>query len=116
MKRIFPLFLLISFILWILPLGVFIKPSLEKLACDGQRAMCMCRVMMPKSSGKPMEAGMVLKTVPAQAKENSSPAGNYFLSNRPTIILNLSSVLLFENPHLFYKNPTLALLDQVPKV
>jgi hypothetical protein len=31
-----------AFLLWILPLGVFIAPSKEKILCGGQRAICMC--------------------------------------------------------------------------
>ena len=43
-EKIIILIFIISFILWILPLGFFIKPSQEKFACDGQRAICMCQV------------------------------------------------------------------------
>ena len=37
------------FFLWLLPLGVFIKPSLEKIACDGQRAVCLCHAQIDKA-------------------------------------------------------------------
>ena len=31
--------------MWLLPLGVFIKPSQEKTACDGQRPFHMCSMI-----------------------------------------------------------------------
>jgi hypothetical protein len=42
MRRWTSVVLTVAFILWILPLGIFIAPSKEKLFCDGQRAICMC--------------------------------------------------------------------------
>ncbi len=107
----------LSFILWVLPLGFFINPSQEKLACDGQRALCMCRALVPKSSEKAMEAGINLKAGASANKENSSGgAGNYFISARPAIALNLLFASQFENQFLSYRNPSLAALEYVPKV
>jgi hypothetical protein len=117
MKRILLSFLFISFILWILPLGVFIKPSQQELACDGQRAICMCHVMMPKSSDKAMEAGMALKAGSSTNKENSSGGGgNYFVSSKPMITLNLHAASVFDDQHLSYMSPFLVTLENVPKV
>ena len=117
MKKLLIFFLAVSFILWILPLGVFIKPSLQKLACDGQRAMCMCHVMMKAdSSDKAMEPAIALKAGTSTNKENSSGASNYFVSAKPAVILNLHSASFFENQFLSYKNPFLATLEYVPKI
>jgi len=117
MKKLLASFLLVSFILWVLPLGVFIKPSLQKLACDGQRAMCMCHAFIPKSVDKAMEPGMALKAGGAANKENSSGGGsNYFVSARPAVTLNLHLTSFFENQHLCYKSPFLAALEYVPKI
>ena len=110
------LFLAVSFILWVLPLGVFIKPSQEKLACDGQRAMCMCHALVPKHSDKAMEPGMALKAGPSANKENSpGSGGNLFVSARPPAALNLKPAFFFENQFLCYKNPFLSALEYVPK-
>ena len=115
MKRWLALFLLTSFILWILPLGCFIKPSQEKMACDGQRAMCMCSVMMGHKAVDKAMAGISLKAA-SPSKENSSSAGNYFVQAKSIIALNLPSASLFENQSLAYKNPFLASLEYVPKI
>jgi hypothetical protein len=117
MKRSLVLFLVVSFILWILPLGFFIKPSLQKLACDGQRAMCMCHIFMPKSPDHSMESSVVFKAGASTGKENTSSGGsNYFVSAKPALALNLPFASFFENQHLCYKNPYLAALEYVPKI
>jgi len=117
MRQVLTSFLAFSFILWILPLGVFIKPCQEKLACDGQRAMCMCRIGVPKSPDKPMEAGISLKAGTSTAKENSSGGGaGYFVSAKPSVNLNLPFFSAFESQYLCYKNPNLPALENVPKI
>ena len=118
MKKLLDTFLVISFILWILPLGYFIKPSQEKLACDGQRAICMCFCMMGhRSPDKAMEAGMALKAASPSGKENSSGgAGNYFVSATPAFALNVKLASILENQYLCYKNPFLAAIEYVPKI
>ena len=50
MQRAVSSLLVIFFILWILPLGYFIKPSQQKTFCDGQRGMCMCTMFMVKKA------------------------------------------------------------------
>jgi len=116
MSKLTTSLLLTSFILWILPLGIFIKPSQEKFACDGQRAMCMCRVMMHKSSDKVI-TGIVLKVGTSTNKENSSGgASNYFMSAKQIIVPNLKSTLFFKNQKLYYINPCLNALEYVPKI
>jgi len=116
MTRVLIFLLLLSFILWILPLGYFIKPCQQKLACDGERAMCMCHVMMVKSPDKAMEHGVGIKEGASTNKEGSSgSAGNYFFSPRNIVSLNLHSSSFFENPFLTYQNPFLAAIEYVPK-
>jgi len=116
MKKSLAFFLVTSFILWILPLGVFIKPSAEKLACDGQRAMCMCHALVLKIADKAIEHGLAYKTGTSSNKENSSGGGNYFVSAKPAVALNLQLTSLFDNQFLSYKSPYLAALEYVPKV
>jgi hypothetical protein len=115
MIRIIASFLILSFIFWILPLGFFIKPSQQKLACDGQRAICMCHAFVPKMNDKAMEAGLVIKSAPGPNNENPSSGGSYFISAKPVLALNLKFPSFFENQYFCYKNPFLAPLDNVPK-
>jgi len=116
MKNVFLSFVLISFILWILPLGYFIKPSQQQLACDGQRAMCMCHVMLPKSVDKVMP-GVSLKAGATQGKENSSGGtGNYFVNSKPNIVITLNLSSIFDLQFLSYKNPFPVSIECVPKI
>jgi len=87
------------------------------MVCDGQRAFCMCCLMKPKAVDKAMEAGVSLKSGGSSNKENSSGgAGNYFVSFKPTVILNAHAAFIFENQFLAYKNPFLASIEYVPKI
>ncbi len=102
------------FFIWLLPLGIFIKPSQEKVACDGQRAICMCHAFIPKVSANAIEPGINLKAGTSSNKENPS-AGNYFVSAKLAVILNSNLTALFQNQFFPYKNPFLLSLEHVPK-
>jgi hypothetical protein len=111
MRKVLLSLLLIGFILWIMPLGYFIKPSREKLLCDGQRAMCMCHIVLPKSADKPLE-GLWLKAG-ASNKENPSGGGTYFLSPGSTVLV-LTLPSFFADRHFLYNNPSPELIEPVP--
>lgn len=116
MKRALILFLVASFVLWVLPLGDFIKPSLKNLACDGQRAICMCHALVVKSSDKAMEPGIALKAGTAPNKQSTSGGGSNYLVSAKPVIAGLPITSLFENQYFSYKSPYLAALEYVPKV
>jgi hypothetical protein len=114
MRRALATFLLLGFVLWILPLGFFIKPSQEKIACDGQRAICMCHVMI-KSHVLDLSSGLSLKAVSSVNKENSA-AGAYYLSYKSTRVLHLKPISFFHPEAFSYQNPFFDLIDAVPKI
>src|SRR5258708_462277 len=106
MKRSLGSLLVLSFVLWILPLGNFIKPSQQRLACDGQRAICMCHALVFKAVDKAMEVGMGLKTGSSANKEKSSGgSGNYFVAARSIIATNGQPGSTNENQFFLYKSP-----------
>ncbi len=70
MKRITALFSLVTVILWLMPLGAFIKPSQEKTACDGKRAFHMCSMMAQTSE----KSDTVSITVPSGAGSGARSA------------------------------------------
>ncbi len=74
MLRAVILFFMFCFFLWILPLGVFISPANEKMACDGQRAICLCSHAQSTVKGNSME-GFGLKTISGGHKEEASSGG-----------------------------------------
>src|SRR5262245_15978819 len=67
MFRLIRTILAFVFLLWLLPLGIFIAPSKEKLLCDGQRAICLCS--HAASLGKKQDTGKTLaKSAPTVKK------------------------------------------------
>jgi hypothetical protein len=113
-KKIFISILAFSFTLWIMPLGIFIKPSQQKLACDGQRAICMCHAFIPKADIS-IDSGVMLKAG-SPTNNASSSAGNYFVSTKPLLVLQARTGFLFESPHFCYKSPFIISLEHVPKI
>ncbi len=63
-------FLLVTVSLWLLPLGAFIKPSQEKIACDGQRPFHMCCMMSGKI--RPAETGSSKVSISNSAGVNNT--------------------------------------------
>ncbi len=87
MRHIIILLTAIVFFVWLLPLGVFIKPSQEKVVCDGQRAICMCSVHFIKKVSNSLGKVMLASATQGTSKEapSSGSASNYFLSNTSLI-------------------------------
>lgn len=80
MRRLITVSLIVIFMLWLIPLGIFIAPSEEKLFCDGQRAICMCS-HHTTSMGKSNDTGKtIVKASAAPQKESSSSANHYSLT------------------------------------
>ncbi|MCC6758311.1 MAG: hypothetical protein IT395_01625 [Candidatus Omnitrophica bacterium] len=73
MLRLRNAFIATAFLLWILPLGVFIKPNDEKKVCGGQRAICLCS-HLARSQGSGSKK-FVFAHPPGNEKE-ASPSGN----------------------------------------
>lgn len=117
MQRAVSSLLVIFFIIWILPLGCFIKPSQQKKFCDGQRGMCMCTIFMVKKapSHSPNQISM---PSPSSNHESSSSGGasNYFISAKPTVILNSHLTSFFQDQLFPYNSPFLVSIEQVPKL
>ncbi len=104
------------FFLWILPLGVFIKPSQEKVACDGQRAICMCSHAKANKIVKAIE-GFNIKSNPNSSKESnvSSSAGHYYLTSQNYVNQVLHISLIEDAMFVAYRNPSLKLIEHIPK-
>ena len=80
MRRFLSIFFVNVFTLWLVPLGIFIAPSKEKLLCDGQRAICLCS-HAPLMSKKSDNGKTVIKASPAAQKESSPSAAYYHLAS-----------------------------------
>lgn len=88
MKRTAVLFSLVALVAWLLPLGAFIKPSMEKTACDGKRAFHMCSSMSGKAQAKTVSsAGPAFSNPSGPAKASTgSDSGNEFLVTRDALM------------------------------
>ena len=116
MQRAVSSLVAILFLIWILPLGYFIKPSQQKTFCDGQRGMCMCTAHFAhKSPANPL--GGIANANPNSNKEapSNGGAGNYFESGVSVISPTHSSILpdfqVELIPSLQFINP----IEHVPK-
>ena len=105
------------FLVWLLPLGIFIKPSQERIACDGQRAICMCHHSIEKIKSSPIE-GFGFKNNAGSNKESSASnggAGNYFLVSNIHTQNVLSIFLLNRQTLLAEVEPLFRSIEHVPK-
>jgi len=117
-RFIISLSLSLIFFTWLLPLGVFIKPSQEKTACGGQRAICLCHASLTKSASKPVEQGVSYRGAGASPKQEASAGGGGSHAYLAAMLRRVSTTLLTAfNEQRFnrYTNPSLAALEHVPK-
>jgi hypothetical protein len=117
MQRAVSSLLVVFFILWILPLGYFIKPSQEKTVCDGQRAMCMCSVhFVHKSPSNPLSGiSTANPNGNKEAPSNGGSAGNYFESNLSVSSVAHSSILPDFQVELVPSLQFISPIEHVPK-
>jgi hypothetical protein len=115
MRRLITISLITIFMFWLIPLGVFIAPSKEKLLCDGQRAICMCS--HPSSMGKKQEdmGKTLVKAVSPAQKESSTSAGSFFLAPKVQNNLQTLSVGFFSRHKSFYSLVVCKSIEHVPK-
>lgn len=115
-KFIAPLIIILFFI-WLLPLGVFIKPAHEKIACGGQRAICLCSHSASKIKSNSV-AGYGLKKASNNNKESntSDGAGHYYLAAQFSVSDNLTARILNDSTFLAYQNLFLKTIEHIPNV
>jgi hypothetical protein len=117
MRKIIPLLAVCLFFIWLLPLGVFIKPSQEKIACGGQRAICLCSNAASNAKKTPT-GGYGLKTNSSNKESSASngKAGHEYLVLNPFVVNNSAIRLDQDSMFVAYRNPYLKLIEHIPKV
>lgn len=104
------------FFIWILPLGVFIKPAQEKFACNGQRAICLCsHLMAKKSSSQPAK---IINPSGGTQKDAGGPGGanhDFWLTEANLMIPQKISKYLHQ-PTCLYSFLDDKSIEHVPKV
>ena len=109
-------FVLFAFIIWILPLGIFIKPFQEKLTCGGQRAICLCTHLTDKKGQKPGGKILFQKASAAQKEQASSSGGAHqFFQNDLKSQKCILSSRHFENAASFYSLLICKSIEHIPK-
>ncbi len=115
MKHFVGFFTIALFFLWLLPLGIFIKPAQEKIACGGKRAICLCS--HKPQEGKPAhaaEAQTSYQSGIAQVHELASGVAHAFES--VSLQLNVISKSSALNPYRFdYSFRKISRIEHVPK-
>lgn len=117
MKPLVSLLSITLFILWILPLGFFIKPNQEKTACGGLRAVCMCRMGFSALQNKPIE-GYSNKSVSVDGRVRSVTGvggASYLTQAVPVIEMRQAQSIDVKELIVYYKDPLHSPVDHVPK-
>lgn len=118
MKKILLTLTAVLFFLWILPLGFVIKPAFEKIACDGQRALCMCSHLTMKQTGaNPGKTCFQANTGAQQAEpKKSGGTGSFFLLAQTTAhVINKFCSHLQNTPTLYSFRLT-PRIEHIPKI
>ena len=118
MRKLLAALTCLLFFIWILPLGIFIKPSLEKLACNGQRAICLCSHLMPKQAAKNASKAIYKGSGGAEQKEHSGPDGSshHFLFAQKKNQINRQLSLYRRQQSFLYSSLVIRSIEHVPKV
>ncbi len=119
MYRLFSLFITLCIFIWFLPLGAFIKPSQEKVACDGQRAfhMCTCSPKTVKTSSQTSKVTTFNHSTSEPLSKTSSFGGTDILlaKTRNNLFFNTTSSI-----NTFYfklkSQPFFRSIDHPPKI
>ena len=114
--RFFSFFVLICLFVWLLPLGAFIKPSQEKIACDGHRAFHMCCMMLGKVNPNPSsKISFTTASDFGHGAKSSAAGGDDFLPIKNKQYPSIASQRHYETSWLatyfHFQNP----LDPPPK-
>jgi hypothetical protein len=109
-------FITVLFFIWILPLGVFIKPSQEKVACGGQRAICLCSHTEAKVKSTPVKGYGFHKSAENNKEASASGGtGHSYLAAHHLLQKLLTALVLNESTYLAYRNPFVSSIEHIPK-
>ncbi len=118
MKRLVSIAIVAIFLLWLLPLGIFIKPSQEKILCGGQRAVCLCSGKVAKAAVENSLGEVTVKSTGAPQKEQNPSSGGvhlFTIAHRDIIEPNMRLARALNTHISLYSDPSLSSLEHVPK-
>lgn len=117
MRKIILLLTVLLFFIWILPLGVFIKPSQEKKVCNGQRAICLCSHLIAKRVAKDASKTIYKGGGGAGQKEQSGPGGasHHYLYVQKKNRFNRQYSSYHQKQSILYSFLVIRPIEHVPK-
>jgi hypothetical protein len=104
-------FILISFCLWIIPLGAFIRLSDEGKICGGQRAICLCHF----APAKKMDLAKKISVSSNASKEKDSTGGQHFLARFSEAIFSNTKYSFLQQDCFFSSEMFQRNIEHVPK-
>lgn len=114
MKKLLSISITFIFLIWILPLGAFIAPAKEGLACAGQRAICLCSHLLAKAQNG-IKAKQLIINSSAPQKENTGAENLYLFPslnvNHSPGAFHLAALEFKKLPHQIFNRS----IEQVPK-
>ncbi|MCA9401255.1 MAG: hypothetical protein KC713_06485 [Candidatus Omnitrophica bacterium] len=105
--------ILVIFLIWILPLGIFIKPDMEKKACNGRRAICLCRHLITKQLAK--QGVPLLKNMSLSSDGGMSSMSPKYLVARKLPLPSLDYSFNIEKSDFNYKDSCIDNIEHVPR-
>ena len=117
MRKLISVIILVIFTIWIMPLGVFIKPEHEKKACSGKRAICLCTHLLKKKMAK-MAGKQFLKSGGNVNKEQNNPSssGQEYIHSIKTHNFKLAKNQYFQSAAICINQVFTRAVEHVPKV
>lgn len=88
-----------------MPLGAFIKPSQEKIACDGKRAFHMCS-MMGQTSDKSDTVSITVSSGTGNSAKNAGAGDDAALLNIFEILISNMQKGFVTSKNKYYISPT----------
>ena len=107
--------IILIFFIWILPLGVFIRPSDAKKFCDGQRPVCLCAHLLAKQKSSPAKLAAAKHAGVEKEASSAGGGGNYYLAVGKSGISGLLLSKYFQETSSLYSLVVPRSIDHVPK-
>jgi hypothetical protein len=114
MKRFLSFCISFVFFVWILPLGIFVRPSQEKEFCSGARAICLCTHLVAKVKDKGLMKKLISQSS-APVKEEGQGYSHHFLLSQIESLLKSPTIASTNLQRIAYKLLLVRSLDPVPK-
>jgi hypothetical protein len=116
MNRILNILIVFFFFIWILPLGAFFAPAQEKIACHGQRAICLCSHRVAKNEDKVVAQALTKGPSGTHKEEGASNADHSLFVLPRDFSSDKSAAFFFSQQQTCYSLLAVCRVEHIPKV